>query len=109
MELVRYNSCRVAVGSGAGSADFEDTDADVSIGGGELLFCYWDDRGVVFFAGVEREPGRFELVARSRPRRATLRRRGPRRFEGSWEEGGDSGTLRVELPEDADVPPQGSA
>ena len=108
MQLLQYSGCRVAVGAAADQPDFEDDDADLALGDGQLLLSYWDEQGAVVFAGVEARPGRFELTARSRPRRATLERAGPRRLVGRWEEAGASGTLCVELPEDADLPAPGA-
>ncbi len=96
-----FSGCRVIVGYRDGRADFEDADGDLQLGGdGALLLTYWDEQGAVVFAGAEADPGRFELTARSRPRRCTLTRAGSRTFTGSWVEGRDCGTLRVEIPED---------
>ena len=96
--MASFSGCRVTVGFCDGRPAFEDDDADLHLGDGELLLSYWDERGVVVLIGPESEPGCFELVARSRPRRCTLRREDPRAFSGSWVEGEERGTLRVELP-----------
>lgn len=90
-------SCRVVVGYDDGRPPTEDPDSDLQLGDGELLLTYWDEQGVVVLAGAEADSGRFELAARSRPRRATLRREDARTFTGSWVQGEDCGTLRVEI------------
>jgi hypothetical protein len=93
------SGCRVIVRSADGRADLEDGDGDLQFGAdGALLLTYWDEHGPVVFAGAEAEPGRFELTARSRPRRCTLLREDARTFAGSWAQGSDCGTLRVEIP-----------
>lgn len=96
--------CRVVAAFDDERPDCEDDDADLQLGDGALLLTYWDDDGVVVLAGAEIEPGAFDWMARSRPRRGTLRRVDARTFTGVWEQGGDCGTLRVELPDDADAP-----
>ena len=98
-----FSGCRVTVRYGDGRADLEDDDGQLQIAeGGALLLSYWDEHGPVVFAGAEAEPGRFELTARSRPRRCTLQREDARTFAGSWAQGRDCGTLRVEIPVDAE-------
>lgn len=104
MKLVQFNGCHVVVGEGGPFQAVEDDDADLALGEGELLLSYWDDQGAVVLVGPEDEPGRFELMGRSRRRRATLRRKSLHCFEGQWFEGSASGSLRVELPEDAEFP-----
>jgi len=100
-----FSGCRVIVRYADGRADLEDDDGDLQLGAdGALLLTYWDEHGPVVFAGAEAEPGRFELTARSRPRRCTLLREDARTFAGSWAQGSDCGTLRVEIPAaDAEV------
>ena len=96
-----YSACKVRVSYDDGREVFEDEDCDVSLEDGQLLITYWDDRGPVVLAGTERGDA-FEVVARSRPSRAMLTRRGDV-FEGTWRERDDSGGLRIELaptPED---------
>jgi len=80
-----------------GRAALEDADSALQLAGGELLLSYWDEHGAVVFAGSEAAPGRFELTARSRPRRCTLQREDSRTFTGSWVQGDECGTLRVEI------------
>lgn len=99
---VRQFSCRVVVGYCDGRLDLEDDDADLSLGDGALVLAYWDEQGAVVFAGAEAEPGRFELTARSRPRRCTLLREDARTFTGSWAQGEECGTLRVVIPDEGD-------
>ena len=97
-----FSGCRVVVGFDDGRSDHEDDDADLQLGDGELLLSYWDDEGAVVLVGAEAEPGHFELLARSRPLRCALRRADARTLTGSWSQGEECGTLRVELPaEDA--------
>ena len=100
-----FSGCRVVVRYADGRDDLADDDGDLQLGAdGALLLTYWDEHGPVVFAGAEAEPGRFELTARSRPRRCTLVREDARTFAGSWAQGSDCGTLRVEIPAaDAEV------
>lgn len=79
-----------------GTPPFSDDDTDVEIADGRILVCYFDDQGAVIFQGREQEPGRYALVARSRPRRAELSRREDVLL-GSWREGDGGGSLRIEL------------
>ncbi len=76
-------------------------DADVSIEGGTILVTWWDDRGAVVLAGREVERDRYEIVARSRPRRGILVRDG-HRLEGDWTEHDRAGTWIVHLPDEPD-------
>jgi hypothetical protein len=98
--MPHYTACRVLVGFDDGRPAQEDDDADLQLGDGELLLSYWDDEGIVVLVGDEREPGEYELLARSRPRRGTLRRDDAHTFTGEWEQGDECGTVRVELPAD---------
>ena len=93
--MASYSSCRVRVTYDDGRETFEDDDCDVSLDTGDLLITYWDERGPVVLAGTATEGG-FELVARSRPRRATLARSGDV-LEGTWRERDETGGLRIEL------------
>ena len=79
-----------------GSPVFTDDDVDVEIEDGRILLTYFDERGAVVFQGREESPGRFALIARSRPRKAELRR-SESVLEGSWREGDETGSLRIEL------------
>ena len=88
----------MTVAYGDGRPDLEDVDGDLQLAGGALLLTYWDEHGPVVFAGAEAAPGRYELTARSRPRRCTLQREDARTFAGAWVQGRDCGTLRVEIP-----------
>ena len=94
----------MVVGYRDGRADVEDDDSDLHLSEGGLVLSYWDEHGAVVFAGAEAEPGRFELTARSRPRRCTLQREDSRTFIGSWVQGEECGTLRVEIPDEGDRP-----
>ena len=95
--LRTFSGCRVTVAYGDGRPDLEDVDGDLQLAGGALLLTYWDEHGPVVFAGAEAAPGRYELTARSRPRRCTLQREGPHSFTGTWVQGPECGTLRVEI------------
>jgi hypothetical protein len=97
--MPRYLACRARVVFDDGSPVLTDDDVDVEIEDGRILLCYFDDQGAVVFQGREESPGRFALVARSRPRRAELLHRDGV-LEGSWREGDRTGTLRVELAEE---------
>lgn len=98
--MPHHSPCRVTVTYDDERPDHEDADGDLQLGDdGTLLLSYWDDDGVVVLVGVEDASGVFACTARSRPRRGTLRREGARTFAGRWEQAGDCGTLRVELPE----------
>ena len=97
--MPRFLACRAEVGFDDGSPAFTDDDVDVEIEEGRILVAYFDDQGAVIFQGREEEPGRFELIARSRPRKARLVR-SDGVLEGSWWEADLRGTLRIELAEE---------
>ncbi len=97
--MPHYLRCLVAVTDDAGEPPFEDDDADVELGSGGVLVSYFDDQGPVVLQGVETEPGRFALKARSRPRQAELVREGTR-LEGRWWDARTGGSLRIELGEE---------
>jgi hypothetical protein len=79
--------------------DFRCDDCDVTLLPGALELHYFDDEGPVVFGGRECDPGVFELVCRSRPRTAVLRRSGgDSALEGTWEQGEAQGTWRIVLP-----------
>ncbi len=94
--MPRYLACRAEVGFDDGRPVFIDDDVDVEIEDGRMLLTYFDDQGAVIFQGREEAPGRYALIARSRPRRAQLQRTGGV-LEGSWREGDSTGSLRIEL------------
>lgn len=97
---MRFESCSVELRSSTGDVpDFSGDDCDVTLEAGSITVAYFDDEGPVVFGGREASPGRFELVCRSRPRVATLERRG-QAFEGSWEEQESRGSWRIVLPPD---------
>ena len=94
--MPRYLACRAEVGFDDGTPVFIDDDVDVELGDGHILLVYFDDQGAVVFQGREEAPGRYELTARSRPRKAQLVRTEDV-LEGSWQEGDRTGSLRIEL------------
>ncbi len=94
--MPRFLACRAEVGFDDGRPAFTDEDVDVEIEDGRILLTYFDERGAVVFQGREEAPGRYELIARSRPRRANLTRTDDV-LEGSWREGDETGWLRIEL------------
>lgn len=86
----------------------EDEDARLALDGGGILVAYMDEEGPVVLEGRRAAAGRFELVARSRPRRATLVLAVNRRsLTGDWHERGRDGTWRIDLPET--LPPDPAA
>jgi len=90
-------ACRVRVEEG-GELLHEDADARLRIDDGSILVAFMDDEGPVVLEGREREPGRFELEARSRPRSATLVQGGAgRSLAGEWLERGRTGAWRIDL------------
>ncbi len=97
--MPRYLACRAEVGFDDGTPVFTDDDVDVELGDGHILLVYFDDQGAVVFQGREEAPGRYELTARSRPRKAQLVRTGST-LEGSWQEGENTGSLRIELTQE---------
>jgi hypothetical protein len=94
--MPRFLACRAEVGFDDGSPVFTDDDVDVEIEDGRILLTYFDERGAVVFQGREESPGRYALSARSRPRKAELAKSGAV-LEGSWREGDETGSLRIEL------------
>ena len=98
-------ACRVRIEEG-GELLHEDADARLRIDDGSILVAFMDDEGPVVLEGRERESGRFELAARSRPRSATLVQSGAgKSLAGEWLERGRSGAGRIELgpPEGGDA------
>lgn len=93
--LASHSACRIVVTYDDGREAFEDEDCDVALEDGQLLVTYWDERGPVVLQGVWRESA-FDVVARSRPSRATLVQSGDV-LEGTWQERDESGGLRIEL------------
>ncbi len=91
-----WSACRLVLLSQDGSPVFECDDGEVRLDGTVLLVSYFDDQGPVVLAGPEEGDGHFRLVARSRPRTATLSRAGDR-LEGDWVEGDERGTWWIEL------------
>ena len=66
--VVIYEGCTTRIVFEDGSPPYVDEDTEVRIEGGRLLVFYFDDEGAVVYDGVEEEPGRFRLMARSRRR-----------------------------------------
>lgn len=94
-----WRPCRAIVRHDDGAPDVDDETAEIEIASGRLLLVYFDDRGAVIFEGREVERGRFQALARSRPRKLELALEG-RVLEGRWHEAGDTGSIRIELEED---------
>ena len=100
--MPQFSNCLLEVASEAGDdADFRCEDCDLEFEAGSITVTYFDDQGPLVFGGHETSPGCFELVCRSRPRVATLRRSEANAFEGSWEEGDEHGRWRIVLPSQA--------
>jgi len=96
----RWSHSRVRIVYDDGSPDHADDDSDVGIEGGQIVVAYMDDEGPVVLAGREQAPGHFELVARSRLRRATLVRSSDgRTLAGAWNERERGGEWSVDLGE----------
>ena len=71
--MVIYEGCTTRIVFEDGSPPYVDDDTEVRIEGGRLLVYYFDDEGAVVYDGVEEEPGRFRLMARSRRRTGMVR------------------------------------
>jgi hypothetical protein len=100
--VTRWCACRVRLEQG-GRVLHEDPDSRVRIEEGSILVAYMDEDGPVVLEGRETTAGRFELTARSRPRRATLAFAGNRKhLAGEWNERGSCGGWRIELSDDAE-------
>ena len=97
-----YPDSRVEVSAWEDQEAFECDDAEVWIEDGSMLISYFDADGIVVLEGHLGPGNGWALVARSRPRRATLRPIGSdvRGFEGSIDEQGVSirWTLRLGTP-----------
>lgn len=108
---MKWEGCRVFVHDAAGDLVCEDDEVDLTIvlegegdgsadapPTGSTFLLYWDDEGAVAFSGLMELDGSFHLGCRSRPRTATLAWSEDRRqLTGSWAQGEDRGTLRLEL------------
>jgi hypothetical protein len=101
--MPQWSHCRVTIRFDDGSPPHEDDDSQLGIEAGQIVVVYMDDEGPVVLGGHEHEPGCFELLARSRPRHATLERSPDGRvLVGSWQEGIRAGKWRIELTGAAD-------
>lgn len=99
--MPKFEDCRIEVKySGDDAPDFDSDDCELTLDSGTIAVVYFDNEGAVIFAGHETTPGCFELVCRSRPRVASLERRGDT-LEGSWEEPEARGSWRILLPSGA--------
>jgi hypothetical protein len=86
----------------------EDEDSRLGLDGAAIFVAYMDEEGPVVLEGRQAGPGRFELVARSRPRRATLALdRDRRSLSGEWRERDQSGSWRIDLAEAFPIDPSG--
>jgi hypothetical protein len=93
-----YEGCTTHIVFEDGSPPYVDDDTEVRIEGGRLLVYYFDDEGAVVYDGVEEEPGRFRLMARSRRRTGVLRLDGDRSaLRGHFEEDGERFRLEIRL------------
>ena len=100
--VTRWCACRVRLEQG-GELLHEDPDSRVAVEAGSILVAYMDEDGPVVLEGRETDTGRFELTARSRPRRATLAFAGDRRsLAGEWRDRGSHGLWRIELADDVE-------
>ena len=103
MPRTYHADCSVEVEAWDDQAEFECDDAEVWIEDGSILVSYFDAEGIVVLEGIPDGKGGWHLVARSRPRRATLVPAvdDARSFAGTIEEGGESTrwTLRLSEPE----------
>ncbi|MCE2391152.1 MAG: hypothetical protein J4G09_06660 [Proteobacteria bacterium] len=101
--MPRWSNCRIEVRPADGDSPFRDDDCDVTLDEGRLIVSYFDDEGPLVFEAPEPETGPFELVCRSRPRRATLALSDDRaRLHGRWRERDLEGEWTIFLD-----PPQG--
>jgi hypothetical protein len=95
--VTRWCACHVRLEQG-GELLHEDLDSRLGMEDGSILVAYMDEDGPVVLEGRETAAGRFELTARSRPRRATLVFAADRRsLAGEWSERGSRGAWRIEL------------
>jgi hypothetical protein len=100
----RYHpDCRVEIAGWGDREAFRCEDAEVWIEGEAILISYFDDEGIVVLEGREDGAGGWQLVARSRPRRARLRpeAREATAFVGEIEEHGETAGFRLRLSEPA--------
>lgn len=109
----RYHpECHIEVDALGDSEPFECDDAEVWVEAEAMLISYFDDEGIVVLEGWHADAsestdassratdaGDWTLAARSRPRRAFLRRMAdaPGRYEGEIEEQGETAGWRLRL------------
>ena len=108
---MKWEGCTVFVRDASAELICEDEDVDLTIvlpedaddsadspPSGSMFVLYWDEEGPVAFSGGLEADGSFRLSCRSRPRRARLAWGEDRTYlEGSWEQGDERGSLRIEL------------
>jgi len=93
-----YEGCTTRIELGDGSPPHVDDDAQVRIEEGRILLLHFDDEGAVVYDGVEEEPGRFRLMARSRRRTALVRLDGSGTvLRGHFEEDGQRFPIEITL------------
>ena len=95
--MALWAACRVELLSND-APRFACDDCEVRLDETALVVSYFDDEGPVVLAAPNDGSGRFDLVARSRPRKATLTHdEAAGVLEGDWSEGGVAGTWRIVL------------
>lgn len=100
MSRIHYPACEVEVDAfEEGAEDFSCEDAEVWIEDNVILISYFDDEGIVVLEGTEDGNQGWQLMARSRPRRAFLRPLPEKAgcFVGEIEEQGETAAWRVSL------------
>ncbi len=105
--VISWVGCSVRLDAG-GELLHEDEDSRLGLDGAAIFVAYMDEEGPGVLEGRQAGLGRFELVARSRPRRATLSFAMDRRsLSGEWRERDLSGSWRIELAEAFPIDPPG--
>jgi hypothetical protein len=99
MTRVHHPDSKVEVEAWGDHDRFECDDAEVWLDAETILVSYFDDEGVVVLEGRPDAEGGWELSARSRPRRASLRPIAdtPGGLEGEIEEQEQVATWRLRL------------
>jgi hypothetical protein len=98
-ERTLYVDCRVEVDGWGDEEAFACDDAEVRIEAETIVISYFDEVGIVVLEGSPRAQGGWQLMARSRPRRAFLEPMGDSssEFVGEIDERGELAGWRLQL------------